>query len=171
MKKFLILLLSVIISVLLIYYFFPEERLPIGAKVDKIVVFKSERKMKFYSNGNLLKTYKISLGGNSLGDKEFEGDKRTPEGEYVINGKNHKSGYYKNLGISYPNKMDIREARNRNREPGGDIKIHGLRNGVGFISKFQRWFDWTAGCIALTNSEVDEIYDAVEIGTPITILP
>jgi murein L,D-transpeptidase YafK len=106
-----------------------------------------------------------------MGDKEFEGDKRTPEGQYTINDKNSNSGFHKNLGISYPNKRDIEEAKKKKLKPGGEIKIHGIRNGFGFIGKFQRLFDWTAGCIALTDHEVDELYDSVEIGTPILILP
>jgi murein L,D-transpeptidase YafK len=170
MKRYLIVLLAVI-CVVMAYYFYPEGRLPTGSKIDKIVVRKSERVMEVYSRGNVLKTYTVSLGRNPTGDKEFEGDKRTPEGDYVINGKNNKSGYFRNLGISYPNAVDIQEARDRKKKPGGDIKIHGLRNGLGFIGKFQRWLDWTAGCIALTNTEMDEIYGAVAIGTPITILP
>src|SRR5688572_15516676 len=149
MKK-LLLVIGITITVAFLYHVFPEEKLPAHVTVDRIRVVKSKRIMEVYSKGRLLKTYKISLGGNPIGDKEFEGDKRTPEGDYVINGKNDKSGYYKNLGISYPNKTDSNEARKKNLKPGGDVKIHGLRNGIGFIGKFQRWMDWTAGCIALT---------------------
>lgn len=78
---------------------------------------------------------------------------------------------YKNLGISYPNKQDIEVSKNLGKPPGGNIKIHGLTNGAGFIGKFQRWFDWTAGCIALTDQEVEELYNTVEIGTKIEIKP
>jgi murein L,D-transpeptidase YafK len=124
-----------------------------------------------YASGTLIKSYTISLGANPVGHKKIEGDKRTPEGEYIINDKNPNSGYHKNLGISYPNKKDIEDANRRNEQPGGDIKIHGLRNGLGFVGKFQRITDWTLGCIALTNDEVEELYDNVPIGTPITILP
>jgi murein L,D-transpeptidase YafK len=168
--------LTFIIAVLLIfsaagYYFFPEKNLPSDKKIDKIIVLKSKRRMNVYSEGQIIKTYKISLGRDPIGDKEFEGDKRTPEGYYRINGKNPDSGFHKNLGISYPDKTDIEEARRKKLKPGGEIKIHGIRNGFGFIGKFQRIFDWTAGCIALTDEEVDELYDRVEIGTPIVILP
>ena len=124
-----------------------------------------------YSNGQLIKTYKISLGKNPIGDKEFEGDKKTPEGIYFINAKNPNSGYYKNLGISYPDKQDIEVSKKLGKPTGGDVKIHGIRNGIGFISKFQRWYDWTAGCIALTNQEVDELYNSVDVGTKIEIKP
>ena len=153
------------------YYFFPEKKLPTDQKIDKIILTKSRRTMDVYAGGQIIKTYKISLGRDPLGDKEFEGDKRTPEGQYSINDKNPNSGFHKNLGISYPNKMDIEEAKKKNLRPGGEIKIHGIRNGLGFIGKLHRMLDWTAGCVALTDDEVDELYNSVEIGTPILILP
>lgn len=155
----------------LIYYFFPETTLPPDTKIDKLIVSKSKRTMEAYSNGQLIKTYKISLGQNPVGDKEYQGDKRTPEGEYKINDKNPNSGFHKNLGVSYPNAVDKKEAERKGLDPGGEIKIHGLRNGVGFIGKFHRFFNWTAGCMAVTDNEVDELYDAVDLGTPIIIKP
>ena len=170
MKKFLIIFVA-LAAPMSLYYFYPEGRLPKDCRVERIVVIKSKRLMEVYSKGEVVKTYKISLGGNPVGDKEFEGDKKTPEGNYVINGRNNRSGYHKNLGISYPNADDLIEAKERKLSPGGEIKIHGIRNGFGFIGKFQRWTDWTAGCIALTDEEMDELYAAVEIGTPITIVP
>ena len=154
---------------LLIYYFYPETKLPNGTQIDNIVVNKSKREMLVYSNGELQKTYKISLGGQPIGHKEFEGDKKTPEGIYSINDKNPNSGYHKNLGISYPNKGDLENAQQLGKPAGGDIKIHGLRNGIGFIGKFHRWFDWTVGCIAVTDKEIDELYKAIKIGTRIEI--
>jgi murein L,D-transpeptidase YafK len=154
---------------LLIYYFYPEQKLAYNINIDSLVVYKSKRELMAYSKGQLIKTYKISLGRNPIGDKEFEGDKKTPEGVYFINAKNPNSGYYKNLGISYPNKHDIEVSKKLGKPTGGDVKIHGLRNGTGFISKFQRWFDWTAGCIALTDEEVEELYNTVNIGTKIEI--
>jgi murein L,D-transpeptidase YafK len=119
----------------------------------------------------LVKTYKISLGKQPIGVKEFNGDKKTPEGLYLINDKNPNSRYHKNLGISYPNKDNIEDAKRLGKHPGGAVKIHGLRNKTGFISKFHRWFDWTLGCIAVTNEEIDELYNAVKIGTAIEINP
>lgn len=171
MKKWIVRFLVLVIAAFAIYYFIPDNELPINVKIDKLVVTKSRRIMEAYSNGKVIKIYTISLGRNPLGDKEFEGDKRTPEGSYTINDKNPKSGYYKNLGVSYPNKDDINEANKNGLKPGGEIKIHGIRNGLGFIGKFHRFFDWTAGCIALTDKEVDELYDHVIIGTPIIINP
>ena len=156
---------------IVMYNLWPEKKLTTNTKINKLIVFKSKRELLAYTNGQLVKTYSISLGRNPSGDKEFEGDKKTPEGLYYINNKNQNSGYHKNLGISYPNKDDIKQAKLIGKPAGGDIKIHGLRNGVGFIGKLHRWFDWTLGCIALTNNEVDELYQAVEIGTPIEIYP
>ena len=162
---------SIIFLGLTAYYFYHENKLPANIQIDKIVVYKSERQLLAYSNGQLVKTYKISLGKKPIGDKEFEGDKKTPEGLYSINDKNPNSGYHKNLGISYPNKEDIENAKRLGKPTGGDVKIHGLRNKMGFIGKFHRWFDWTLGCIAVTDDEIDELYNAVKIGTPIEINP
>jgi murein L,D-transpeptidase YafK len=156
---------------LIIYYFYPETKLPTDIQIDNIVVYKSKRQLLVYSNKQLVKTYKIALGRQAVGSKEFEGDKKTPEGIYYIDAKNPNSGYYKNLGISYPNKDDIENAKKLGKPTGGDIKIHGLRNKTGFIGKFHRWFDWTLGCIAVTNSEMEELYQAVKIGTRIEIKP
>ena len=154
-----------------VYYFYPETNFPAGTKIDELIVLKSERKLLAYSNGKLIKTYTIALGRSPEGDKEYEGDKKTPEGTYTINDKNSRSAYHKNLGISYPNADDIRHAKSLGESPGGAIKIHGLRNGTGIISKFHRWFDWTMGCVAVTDKEMDELYDAVPVGTPIEIRP
>lgn len=163
--------LSLSIVGLAIYYFYPEKKLPNGKVIDLIKVYKSKRQLLVYNNNELLKTYTISLGKNSTGHKVFEGDSKTPEGKYTINAKNPNSGYHKNLGVSYPNEKDIEKAKKLGKSAGGDIKIHGLRNGIGFISKFQRWKDWTAGCMAVTNAEIDELYENVKIGTPIEIYP
>jgi len=127
--------------------------------------------MYAYAKGELVKVYSIALGRNAVGDKEYEGDKRTPEGSYYIQDKNPNSGYHKNLGISYPDKNDLQQARAKGVHAGGDVKIHGLKNGRGLLGKFHRLRNWTAGCIAVTDEEMDELYDAVAIGTPIIIRP
>lgn len=163
--------ISLIFLGLTVYYFYPETKLPADAQIDKLVVYKSKRQLQAYSNGQLLKTYKISLGGQPIGDKEFQGDKKTPEGLYIINNKNPNSGYHKNLGISYPDKDDIENAKRLGKPTGGDVKIHGLRNKAGFINKFHRWYDWTLGCIAVTDQEIDELYNSVKVGTQIEIKP
>jgi Uncharacterized protein conserved in bacteria len=156
---------------LIAYNLSPEQTLGKNTKVDKLVVYKSKRTLLAYNKGKLLKSYRISLGGQPVGAKEFEGDLKTPEGMYTINDKNQYSSYHKNLGVSYPNENDIAHAKSLGKDAGGDIKIHGLRNGLGFIGKLQRHMDWTFGCMALTNSEVDELFNAVPIGTPIEIKP
>ena len=154
----------------LIFFFFPENPLPKDAKIDSLIVFKSKKRMNAYSKGEIIKTYKISLGRNPIGKKEFEGDNKTPEGFYIINDKNPNSGYHKNLGISYPNQVDIAIAKKMGKPAGGDIKIHGLKNGLGIFDIFHYWFS-TRGCIRVKNNEVDELYNAVNIGIPIEIKP
>ncbi len=139
--------------------------------IDKLIVYKSKHQLFTYTNDTLVKTYQISIGKNPIGHKEFEGDKKTPEGNYTINSKNPNSGWHKNLGISYPNAADAEYAKSLGKLPGGDIKIHALRNGFGFIGKLHRSFDWTNGCIAVTNEEIDELYDAIKIGAVIEIQP
>lgn len=164
--SFLILLLG-----LTVHYFYPEAKLPKGIKIDKIIVYKSKRKLLAYSNDELLKTYKIALGRQPIGAKQFQGDHKTPEGIYYINDKNPNSVCHKNVGISYPNKKDIDNAKELGKPTGGDIKIHGLLNKKGYIGKFHRWTDWTNGCIAVTNIEMEELYNAIKIGAQIEIKP
>ncbi len=171
MKKKILVSVVIILLGMITYNLLPEKELPKGANIDLIVIEKSKRKMMVYEKGELLKTYTISLGRNPIGAKEYEGDRKTPEGIYIINDKNPNSGYYKNLGVSYPNEYDIKHAKELGKPAGGDIKIHGLRNKTGIIGKFHRFFDWTLGCIALTNEEMEEIYNATPIGTKIEIKP
>lgn len=154
-------LLMVFMGIVAAYYFWPEPKLPEHAKIDKIVVYKSVRKMKVFENGKFLKTYKIALGKNPVGHKQHEGDNKTPEGLYFIEDRNANSQFYKNLGISYPNESDLENAEKIGKPAGGDIKIHGLRNGKGKRGKFHRFKNWTAGCIAVTNPEMDELFDHV----------
>jgi len=164
-----VLLLSIL--ALTVYNLYPESRLSKNAVIDRLAVYKSKRTLLAYAQGKLLKSYQISLGGQPVGAKEIEGDLKTPEGLYYINDKNQYSDYHKNLGVSYPNEKDVAHAKTLGKTAGGDIKIHGLRNGMGFIGKLQRCVDWTLGCMALTNTEIDELYRAVPIGTPIEINP
>ena len=155
-------IILVILVILVAWFFFSGKHLPPGTVIDKLIVYKSKRKMLAYANGELVKTYTIALGKNPTGHKQYEGDNRTPEGIYLINARNPNSSFYKNLGISYPNTRDIANATALGKPPGGDIKIHGLRNGRGYRGKFHRIKDWTAGCIAVTNTEIDELYKAVK---------
>jgi murein L,D-transpeptidase YafK len=159
-----------------------ELQLPIDK--PRIVVYKQQRKLEFYSDRKLLRTYRVALGFNPVPDKQREGDGATPEGDFYIFVKNNKSAYYLSLGISYPNsedaergfrdglinrkqRDDIVDAIKRKAAPpqytplGGLIYIHG--NGAGK--------DWTWGCVALENADIKELYDAVSVGTPVKILP
>ncbi|MBW4888835.1 L,D-transpeptidase family protein [Mucilaginibacter sp. HMF5004] len=163
--------LVLIILCLATYYFFPESKLPVYTAIDKILVLKSRKQLLVYSHGKLIKTYTISLGFCPKGKKQVEHDGKTPEGLYYINAKNPHSVCYKNLGISYPSKADILKAQQLNKPTGGDIKIHGLSNKADFIGKFHRWYNWTDGCIGVTNNEIDELYNHIAIGTPIEIKP
>ena len=173
MTKSKIILLTIFFTSLglAVYYLYPEETLLQDIQIDKIVVYKSKKQLLAYSNERLIKTYKISLGRQPIGDKEYEGDKKTPEGIYSTNDKNPNSVYHKILGISYHNKDDIENAKRLGKPSGGNIKIHGLRNNMGLIGKFHLWQDWTLGCIAMTNEEIDELYKAVKIGARIEIMP
>lgn len=140
--------IAILTAVLLIYYVFPERKLIKGSKIDRIVVYKDKKQMDVYSNGEVLKSYIISV--NRYSDRK---DNITPEGAYVIDSKNPNSNFHKSLHLN----------------TGGDIEIHGLKNGLGFIGKFQRLANWTLGCIAVTDDEIDELYDRVDVGTKIEI--
>ena len=142
-----------------------------NGNIDSIQVFKSKRKLLFFRKGKISGEFIISLGFCPTGKKHLENDGKTPEGLYQIDGKNPKSVCYKNLGISYPNKNDILFANNLGEKTGGAIKIHGLLNKYKKIGRLHRFIDWTAGCIAVTDEEVDYLYQNTSIGTPIRILP
>ena len=137
-----------------------------GPPVTQIQVFKGKRRMYLLSGSDVLRDYKIGLGGDPAGPKRFEGDNKTPEGLYFIDRRNPNSAYHLSLGISYPNAADSAYAKSQGRKPGGDIFIHG-RDGK---SK-GRGRDWTAGCIAVKDKEIEEIYAMVGTGTPIYIFP
>ncbi len=138
---------------------------------DRIVVVKSTRTMTLESNGRVLKTYKVALGGQPVGAKERQGDHKTPEGEYTIDAKNEQSRFYKALHLSYPNAADRARARNLGLNPGGDVEIHGLGKQYGWIGGRHRLVDWTDGCIAVTNDEIQEIFGMVRVGTRVEIRP
>jgi len=140
-------------------------------KADQVVVLKSMRTLTLISHGEVLRKYKVALGGSPAGAKQQQGDHRTPEGHYILDRRNPKSRFYKSIHISYPNEKDRREAAKRGVLPGGDIMIHGLPNGFAWLGATHRETDWTDGCIAVTNSEMDEIWDLVPDGTPIEIKP
>ena len=136
-----------------------------GPAVTHVEVRKSERRMFLWSDGTVLKDYMVDLGFAPEGPKQFEGDGKTPEGEYFINRRNPESRFYLSLGISYPNQRDVARAQAVGRSPGGDIFIHGITGAR--ISSLGT--DWTEGCIALSDGEMREVYWMVRVGTPITI--
>jgi murein L,D-transpeptidase YafK len=138
---------------------------------DKVVLLKGKRTLILYRNENILRSYKISLGSNPLGPKTRQGDGRTPEGNYILDRRNPKSQFYRSIHVSYPNAGDRERARKSGVNPGGDIFVHGLPNGYGAIGRMHLAHDWTNGCIAVTNEEMDEIWKLVPDGTPIEIRP
>jgi len=123
------------------------------------------------SKGKVLKSYKIALGGNPNGPKERQGDNKTPEGSYVIDSRNRGSLYHLSLHISYPNEKDKKRAKQRGVSPGGDIMIHGLKNGFSWVGGRHTEADWTKGCIAVTDEEIVEIAKLVPNGTVVEIRP
>ncbi|PYU91915.1 MAG: hypothetical protein DMG25_13380 [Acidobacteria bacterium] len=144
---------------------------PSSLQADKVVVAKGQRVLVLMSKENVLKTYHVALGKQPKGPKMREGDGKTPEGHYVIDRRNAKSRFHLALHISYPSVADVQNARKLGVSPGGDIMIHGLPSGWGWMGALHTKWDWTDGCIAVTNAEIEEIWRAVPNGTPIEIRP
>jgi murein L,D-transpeptidase YafK len=140
-------------------------------RADRFVIIKSERKMHLLKSGKQLRTFKVALGPNPVGHKEREGDGRTPEGEYRIDYRNARSQFHRSLHISYPNSRDRASARRRGVNPGGMIMIHGLGKNFGWIGTAHTANDWTLGCIAVTNEQIEEIWAMVPDGTVVEIRP
>ena len=138
---------------------------------DRILGEKSLRRLTLFREGVAVRTYQVALGRNPVGDKERRGDMRTPEGTYTIEARVERSKYHLALRISYPSVAHVARARSLGVSPGGDIMIHGLPNGRGEVGAAHREFDWTEGCIAVTNEEIEEIWRAVPLGTVIEIRP
>ena len=137
-----------------------------GPEVTQIYVMKSERRMYLMHGSEVLRAFDVDLGFEPEGDKQVEGDGKTPEGDYIIDRRNPGSDFHLSIGISYPNENDIAEAKALGQEPGGDIFIHGSH------PRLRRPpADWTWGCIAVTNREMEDIYAMVQNGTPISIFP
>jgi murein L,D-transpeptidase YafK len=142
-----------------------------SANVDRVVVYKRERKLVLLSQGKELRTYKIALGSEPVGPKTRQGDHRTPEGAYTLDSRNPNSRFYKAFHISYPNSKDIAAAEKLGVSAGGDIMLHGLPKEYAWVGREHTLHDWTDGCIAVTNAEMDEIWKLVRVGTPIDIRP
>ena len=138
---------------------------------DSILILKKDHVLQLLSGGKVIRTYKVALGTGGLAPKQREGDARTPEGRYIIDSRNAASEYHKALHISYPNADDRKRAARLGVAPGGAVMIHGLPNGRGFIGSAHRLYDWTLGCVAVTDQEIDEIWTLVPVGTPVEIRP
>jgi murein L,D-transpeptidase YafK len=140
-------------------------------KAESILILKKDHVLELLVAGEVIRTYKVALGRGGLAPKEREGDARTPEGHYVIDARNADSHYHRALHVSYPNAEDRKRAVGLGVAPGGAIMIHGLPNGVGWLGATHRLYDWTLGCIAVTDEEIDEIWNLVPVGTPVEIRP
>jgi len=150
----------------------PPQPAPAEQQADAIEVNKGERRMTLLRDGAVIGTYRIALGGNGDGGhKAREGDQKTPEGAYIIDWRNPRSMAHLSLHVSYPNAADQNAADAAGYSPGGNIMIHGLPNGWGLLAPVLHLWDWTDGCIGVTNAEMREIWSKVPNGTPITIMP
>ena len=138
---------------------------------DLVVVDKTAKTLSLHRAGQAIATFNVAFGGNPTGHKQQEGDQKAPEGNYVLDYKKADSAFYKAIHISYPNEQDKARAAALGVSPGGQIMIHGQRNGLGWLGFITQWFDWTDGCIAVTNKEMEIIWSLVEAGTLITIKP
>ena len=137
---------------------------------DRIVIVKSRRTLSLLGDGRILRVYKVALS-HEPGAKQREGDHKVPEGEYVVDSKNPHSRFHLALHISYPNSADDERAHKLGFKPGGNIEIHGLNRKYAWVGSMQRQVDWTDGCVAVTNSEIEEIWPLIRIGTPVEIRP
>jgi murein L,D-transpeptidase YafK len=137
---------------------------------DKIIISKSAHTLSLLKGARVLSIYKVAIGRDA-GAKTCQGDHKTPEGDYIVDAKKNASRFHRALHISYPNQADRTQAQKAGCDPGGDIEIHGLQNGLGWIGSLHRHFDWTDGCVAVTDSEIDQICDEVAVGTPVEIQP
>ncbi len=144
---------------------------PLKEQADRILVEKAAHRLTLLRGGQPLRSYRVALGRNPIGDKVWEGDNRVPEGLFTIDRHVRPSRYHLALHISYPDSAHAARANEKGVSPGGDIMIHGMLNGFGWIGRFHRLADWTAGCIAVTDAEIEQIYAAVPDGTPIEIRP
>lgn len=158
-------LLAIIILLLVPAFSFEAE------KADRVLVIKSDSKLYLKKNGKVIRRYHVAFGANPIGHKLQEGDERTPEGRYYLDYKKANSSYHKAIHISYPNAADKKRAKESGVNPGGQIMIHGQKNGFGWLSWVIQRFNWTDGCIAVSNRAMDDIWMFVDVGTPIEIKP
>ena len=149
----------------------PLPPLPDGTRADRVVLWKAARTLTLYRGPEAVRSYTVSLGHSPVGPKLREGDGRTPEGDYVLDYRLPDSDFHRALHISYPSPSDTRAARSRGEDPGGQIMLHGMKDGLWFIGRLHTLYDWTDGCVAVTDAEIDEISRVVAVGAPIRIEP
>jgi murein L,D-transpeptidase YafK len=142
-----------------------------GEPIDLVLVLKGERKLQLLAKGKVQHEFKISLGRSPVGHKQQEGDMRTPEGKYVLDYRNAGGAYYKSIHISYPDAEDVKRARRAGVAPGGAIMLHGYPKGKEWVAALPARFDWTYGCVALANADMDIVWKNVKYGTPIELRP
>jgi len=140
-------------------------------RVDRVVVKKKDHKLLLLNGDAVVKSYSVALARGGLAPKQRQGDHKTPEGTYLIDSRNQASQFHRALHVSYPNEADQERARRAGVDPGGAIMIHGIKNGLGWLGTSHRLFDWTDGCVAVTDEEIEEIWTLVPNGTPIDIKP
>jgi len=140
-------------------------------KADIVTVYKSERILFLMREGEVLAKFNVTFGADPIGHKQQQGDEKTPEGPYLLDYKNAKSAFYKSIHVSYPNSKDRSAARKLGVDPGGDIMIHGQTNGWSWAAPISRFFNWTDGCIALSDEDMQQVWESVDSGTPIEIHP
>lgn len=140
-------------------------------RVDRVVVKKKDHKLLLMNGDAVVKSYPVALGRGGLAPKQRQGDHKTPEGAYLIDSRNEASRFHRALHVSYPNEADRERARRVGVDPGGAIMIHGIQNGLGWLGASHRLIDWTDGCIAVTDEEIEEIWTLVPNGTPVDIKP
>ena len=140
-------------------------------RADLVVVEKAKHQLSVYGKGRLLASFHAVFGSHPDGTKAMEGDGRTPEGRYLLDAKKLDSAFYKAFHVSYPGPQDVERARMAGVSPGKDIMVHGQKNGLGWLAFISQRFNWTQGCIALTNEDMDALWSLVDVGTPIEIRP
>jgi murein L,D-transpeptidase YafK len=149
----------------------PTKEPSAAAKADSILILKKDHVLELLAAGKVIRSYKVALGRGGLAPKQREGDGRTPEGHYIVDSRNADSHYHRALHVSYPSAEDRNRAARLGVSPGGAIMIHGLPNGLASLGASHRLYDWTLGCIAVTDEEIDEIWNLVPVGTPVEIRP
>jgi murein L,D-transpeptidase YafK len=168
-KRFVLIGAFLIVIVGIIVHF-SGSRTPLQQPAAKVLVLKTEHKLLLLgTNNNVIRSYEIAIGRGGVQPKERQGDHRSPEGLYVIDRRKRDSRFHRALHISYPNETDRERALKLGVDPGGDIMIHGIQNGLGWLGSLHRLVDWTDGCMAVTNAEIEEIWSAVPDGTPVEI--